>query len=108
MLPIILSNGQGIDSENLDLFKNEKIGGLSLTERILLILASEGFSNAGLIADIPEIRFKRLNKKYPEFKIHQSKNISDFVNKEDILIFQNNVVINKKQTQSSLQIIKNQ
>ncbi len=108
MLPIILSNGLGIDSENLDLFINEKIGGLSLTERILLILASEGFSNAGLIADIPEISFKRLKKKYPDFKIHQSKNISDFVNKEDILIFQNNVVINKKQLQSTLDIIKNQ
>ena len=63
MLPIILSKGLGIDSENLDLFINEEIGGLSLTERILLILASEGFSNAGLIAEIPEISFKRLKKK---------------------------------------------
>ncbi|MBT3476275.1 CDP-alcohol phosphatidyltransferase family protein [bacterium] len=108
MLPVVISNGLGIDSENLDLFINEKIGGLSLTERVLLILAAEGFSNAGLIADIPEISFKRLKRKFPDFKIHQSKNLSDFLNKEDVLIFQNNVVINKKQLQSTLDIINNQ
>ena len=108
MLPVVISNGLGIDSENLDLFINEKIGGLSLTERVLLILAAEGFSNAGLIADIPEISFKRLKRKFADFKIHQSKNLSDFLNKEDVLIFQNNVVINKKQLQSTLDIINNQ
>ena len=51
---------------------------------------------------------KRLKRKFPDFKIHQSKNLSDFLNKEDVLIFQNNVVINKKQLQSTLDIINNQ
>ena len=46
MLPIIISSGQGLDSEDLSLFNDEEIGGLKLTERILLILANEGFDKA--------------------------------------------------------------
>jgi len=38
MLPIIISSGQGLDSEDLSLFNDEEIGGLKLTERILLIV----------------------------------------------------------------------
>ena len=59
MLPVILSNGLGIDSEELELFIDEKIADLTLAERILLILASEGFDEAFLIADIPKISFNR-------------------------------------------------
>ena len=105
MLPVILSNGLGIDSEELGLFINEKIADLTLAERILLILASEGFDEAFLIADIPKISFNRLNKKFPGFKIHQSNSLTKVPRETDILILQNNVVINKKQFQSTLKSI---
>jgi len=107
MLPVILSNGLGIDSEELELFIDEKIADLTLAERILLILASEGFDEAFLVADIPKISFNRLNKKFPEFKIHQSNSLTKIPRETDILILQNNVVINKKQFQSTLKSISN-
>jgi phosphatidylglycerophosphate synthase len=107
MLPIILTNGKGIESEELSQFNNESIAGLRLTERILLILASEGFDRVQLVTDIPDLRFKRLNKKFPNFKIVQSKGLIDLDKNTDLLVFQNNIVLNKKQLQSALEAIKN-
>ena len=107
MLPVILTNGKGIESEELSQFNNESIAGLRLTERILLILASEGFDRVQLVTDIPDLRFKRLNKKFPNFKIVQSKGLIDLDKNTELLVFQNNIVLNKKQLQSALEAIKN-
>ena len=105
MLPVIVCSGLGIKSEKLDLFINEKIGDLSLTERILLLLASEGFNKSYIISDLPQVNFKRLSKKFPDFEILQTSSFSNLPSTEDILFFQNNVVINKKQLQSILDLI---
>lgn len=105
MLPVIVCSGLGINSEKLDLFINEKIGDLSLTERILLLLASEGFNKSYIISDLPQVNFKRLSKKFPDFEILQTSSFSNLPSTEDILFFQNNVVINKKQLQSILDLI---
>ena len=106
MLPIIISSGQGLDSEDLSLFNDEEIGGLKLTERILLILANEGFDKAQIVSEIQDIGLKRLKKKFPNFQIIQSSKFPDFKNETDLLLFQNNIVLNKKQLQSTLEIIK--
>ena len=106
MLPIIISSGQGLDSEDLSLFNDEEIGGLKLTERILLILANEGFDKAQIVSEIQDIGLKRLKKKFPNFQIIQSSKFPNFKNETDLLLFQNNIVLNKKQLQSTLEIIK--
>ena len=94
MLPIIISSGQGLDSEDLSLFNDEEIGGLKLTERILLILANEGFDKAQIVSEIQDIGLKRLKKKFPNFQIIQSSKFPDFKNETDLLLFQNNIVLN--------------
>ncbi|NSW88995.1 CDP-alcohol phosphatidyltransferase family protein [bacterium] len=106
MLPVVICSGPGIDSEKLDLFLHEKIGDLTLTERILLLLASEGFSNAYIVNNVAQINFKRLNKKFPDFKLLQVSSLINLPKNKDLLFFQNNVVINKKQLQSTLNMIK--
>ncbi len=106
MLPVVICSGLGIDSEKLDLFLDEKIGDLTLTERILLLLASEGFSNAYIVSNVAQINFKRLNKKFPDFEILHVSSLANLPKNKDLLFFQNNLVINKKQLQSTLNVIK--
>ena len=105
MLPVIVTNGIGIDSEELGFFSNEKIANLSLTERILLILAFQGFDNAIISTDAPNIAFNRLKKKFPNFKLTYVTSFKELPKNKDLLFFQNNVVINKKQLQSTLNLI---
>ena len=85
MLPIIISSGQGLDSEDLSLFNDEEIGGLKLTERILLILANEGFDKAQIVSEIQDIGLKRLKKKFTNFQIIQSSKFTNFKNENDLL-----------------------
>ncbi|MBT3445252.1 CDP-alcohol phosphatidyltransferase family protein [bacterium] len=107
MIPIVLCNGLGVDSEPLKSFNNEEIANLKIYERTLLNLAQEGFDQAALVSDIDKIYFKRLRRKFPDFKIIQSRTFDHLVKENDLLIIQNNVVLNKKQLQSIFAIIQN-
>ena len=62
MLSSFISSGQGLDSEDLSLFNDEKLV-VKATERILLILANEGFDKAQIVSEIQDIDAKKTQKK---------------------------------------------
>ena len=52
MITIILCKGKGLDSEELSLFEQEKIAGISLFERSLISLSNESFTESFIISDV--------------------------------------------------------
>ena len=103
MVPAIICVGDGVRSEDLDKFNKEKIGKIPLYERILINLINEGFNKVYIVVE-KNVSLKLdnilgpVNVEYIE--------LSDLVKiNEDILIFQNNVVINKKQLAKIIQEI---
>jgi len=103
MVPAIICVGDGVRSEDLDKFNKEKIGRIPLYERILINLINEGFNKVYIVVEKDvSLKLKNIlgpvNVEYIE--------LSDLVKiNEDILIFQNNVVINKKQLAKIIQEI---
>ena len=95
MIPAIICVGDGVCSEDLNKFNKEKIGRIPLYERILINLINEGFNKVYIVVEKnSSLKLENIigpvNVEYIE--------LSDLAKiNEDILIFQNNVVINKKQ-----------
>ena len=95
MIPAIICVGDGVCSEDLNKFNKEKIGRIPLYERILINLINEGFNKVYIVVEKnSSLKLDNIigpvNVEYIE--------LSDLAKiNEDILIFQNNVVINKKQ-----------
>ena len=103
MIPAIMCVGDSICSEKLDKFNNEKIGKIPLYERILINLINEGFNKVYIIAK-KNISFELNNISSPvDIKYIELSDLGKI--KEDLLIFQNNIVINKKQLAKSLEEI---
>ncbi|MEL0080653.1 MAG: CDP-alcohol phosphatidyltransferase family protein [bacterium] len=103
MIPAIMCVGDSICSEKLDKFNNEKIGKIPLYERILINLINEGFNKVYIVTK--KNIFLELNNISSPVDIKYIE-LSDLGKiKEDLLIFQNNIVINKKQLTKSLEEI---
>ncbi len=103
MVPAIICVGDGVRSEDLDKFNKEKIGRIPLYERILINLINEGFNKVYIVVE-KDVSLK-LNNILGPVNIEYIE-LSDLVKiNEDILIFQNNVVINKKQLVKIIQEI---
>jgi len=103
MIPAIMCVGDSICSEKLDKFNNEKIGKIPLYERILINLINEGFNKVYIVRK--KNIFLELNNISSPVDIKYIE-LSDLGKiKEDLLIFQNNIVINKKQLTKSLEEI---
>ena len=96
MITIILCKGKGLDSEELSLFEQEKIAGISLFERSLISLSNESFTESFIISD-KEYPLNELYKRHKNFNIQTKPKIDDFLANRDVLLIQNNVVANKKQ-----------
>lgn len=99
MITIILCKGKGLDSEELSLFEQEKIAGISLFERSLISLSNESFTESFIISD-KEYPLNELYKRHKNFNIQTKPKIDDFLANRDVLLIQNNVVANKKQIAS--------
>ena len=103
MIPAIICVGDGVCSEDLNKFNKEKIGRIPLYERILINLINEGFNKVYIVVEKnSSLKLDNIigpvNVEYIE--------LSDLAKiNEDILIFQNNVVINKKQLAKIIQEI---
>ena len=103
MIPAIICVGDGVCSEDLNKFNKEKIGRIPLYERILINLINEGFNKVYIVVEKnSSLKLENIigpvNVEYIE--------LSDLAKiNEDILIFQNNVVINKKQLAKIIQEI---
>ena len=103
MIPAIICVGDGVCSEDLNKFNKEKIGRIPLYERILINLINEGFNKVYIVVEKnSSLKFDNIigpvDVEYIE--------LSDLAKiNEDILIFQNNVVINKKQLAKIIQEI---
>src|SRR6056300_1535283 len=103
MVPAIICVGDGVRSEDLDKFNKEKIGRIPLYERILIHLINEGFNKVYIVVE-KDFSLK-LNNILGPVNVEYIE-LSDLVKiNEDILIFQNNVVINKKQLAKIIQEI---
>lgn len=103
MVPAIICVGDGVRSEDLDKFNKEKIGRIPLYERILINLINEGFNKVYIVVE-KDVSLK-LNNILGPVNVEYIE-LSDLVKiNEDILIFQNNVVINKKQLAKIIQEI---
>ena len=103
MVPAIICVGEGVRSEDLDKFNKEKIGKIPLYERILINLINEGFNKVYIVVE-KDVSLK-LNNILGPVNVEYIE-LSDLVKiNEDILIFQNNVVINKKQLAKIIQEI---
>ncbi len=95
MIPAIICVGDGVCSEDLNKFNKEKIGRIPLYERILINLINEGFNKVYIVVE--KNSSLKLDNIIGPVDVEYIE-LSDLAKiNEDILIFQNNVVINKKQ-----------
>ena len=108
MLTVLLCNGNGIDSEKLSLFNNEKVAEITLFERTLINLANEGYNEAILICEDNNISLEQLNKSHPSFRVQIKPSLDNLFLERDLLIVQNNVVINKKQLANLIETIRDE
>ena len=76
MITIILCKGKGLDSEELSLFEQEKIAGISLFERSLISLSNESFTESFIISD-KEYPLNELYKRHKNFNIQTKPKIDD-------------------------------
>ena len=103
MIPAIICVGDGVCSEDLNKFNKEKIGRIPLYERILINLINEGFNKVYIVVE--KNSFLKLDNIIGPVNVEYIE-LSDLAKiNEDILIFQNNVVINKKQLAKIIQEI---
>ena len=103
MIPAIICVGDGVCSEDLDKFTNEKIGKIPLYERILINLINEGFNKVYIVVE-KGVSLKLDNIIGPvDIEYIELSDLTKI--NEDILIFQNNIVINKKQLAKIIQEI---
>ena len=93
MSPAIILDGIGINGEFLSDFIAEKIADITLVERLILNLQNEGFTKIYLISNNKN-NFQLTNISRPiEIKTVSFEEIEKL--NEDLLVFQNNVVLNK-------------
>tara|TARA_B100000131_G_scaffold117769_1_gene114559 strand:- start:10537 stop:11769 length:1233 start_codon:yes stop_codon:yes gene_type:complete len=104
MSPAIILDGIGINGEFLSDFIAEKIADITLVERLILNLQNEGFTKIYLISNNKN-NFQLTNISRPiEIKTVSFEEIEKL--NEDLLVFQNNVVLNKKQLFEILDLSK--
>ena len=95
MSPAIIFDGKDINNEFLEIFLEEKIADINNIERLIINLQNEGFKKAYIVTN-KNIEFKLKKIKKPiELMFITHKDLCNL--KEDILLFQSNVVLNKKQ-----------
>ena len=105
MSPAIIVDGKDINNESIEIFLDEKIAGISNIERLIINLQNEGFKKAYIVANKNlEIKLKKI-KKPIELKLITHKDLCNL--KEDILLFQSNVVLNKKQLSDIVELTSN-
>ena len=105
MSPIIILDGLGLNNETLDNFLTVKIADIPLFERLMIILESEGFKNIYLLTD-KKIKISNKNIKKPiGIKYINSSELKNL--DQDLLCFQSNVVMNKKQLSNLINHLKN-
>ncbi|GIR29154.1 hypothetical protein CM15mP43_07780 [bacterium] len=105
MSPAIIVDGKDINNESIEIFLDEKIAGISNIERLIINLQNEGFKKVYIVANKNlEIKLKKI-KKPIELKLITHKDLCNL--KEDILLFQSNVVLNKKQLSDIVELTSN-
>ena len=105
MSPIIILDGLGLNNETLDNFLTVKIADIPLFERLMIILESEGFKNIYLLTD-KKIKISNKNIQKPiGIKYINSSELKNL--DQDLLCFQSNVVMNKKQLSNLINHLKN-
>jgi phosphatidylglycerophosphate synthase len=108
MLIVLLCKGQGVDSEELSSFNQEKVADISLFERTLINLGSAGYNEAILICESDALPLKQLSERHPGFRIRAEASLNNLPQEQDLLIIQNNVVINKKQLANLFETIEDE
>ena len=105
MSPAIIVDGKDINNESIEIFLDEKIAGISNIERLIINLQNEGFKKVYIVANKNlEIKLKKIRKPI-ELKLITHKDLCNL--KEDILLFQSNVVLNKKQLSDIVELTSN-
>ena len=105
MSPAIIVDGKDINNESIEIFLDEKIAGISNIERLIINLQNEGFKKAYIVANKNlEIKLKKI-KKPIELKLITHEDLCNL--KEDIILFQSNVVLNKKQLSDIVELTSN-